>query len=175
MFSFTLYSPPFGEAILLPYPRSHSPYWFFHVSATDFSAIYHAWLSCFFCPDFYISNLGDFSMYMGLGNVLTLNLPLLLSTRIWSVLFSCKGICLNKYSWRSACLSELQCAWKEWFALSGSSRIAFFGCWLWPIEDKSIFSDLNYVLWLLVSLHDIRSYSIPPQPNQVVRSAMLVT
>ena len=89
----------------------------------------------------YISHVDDFSKLMGLGNVLTLNLQLLLNARIWFVSFWYKGICLNKYSWKKCFSAWATVCLEEWIALSESSGIAFLGCWLWPVEDNSIFSE----------------------------------
>ena len=189
MFSLTLDSSPFREAILLPCPNSWSRKWqptpvflpakfcgqrslgdcspwgHKELDPTEllsmstlkilpllvFPCVTH-WFLCH-APSLvellflkkkhqhYISHVDDFSKPVDLGNVLTLNLQLLLNARTWFVSFLCKGICLNKYSlkkcfsaWGAVCL-------KEWFALSESSGIAFLRCWLWPVEDNSIFSD----------------------------------
>lgn len=88
MFSFTLCGP-FREAILLPCTNNQFSCWFFHVSATDFSAFHHLWLSFLSCPDFYISYVDNFSLGMGSGDVLTLNLSALTEC----VLCSSWGFC----------------------------------------------------------------------------------
>lgn len=73
---------PCKETILLPYTQNHFPCSLFHMSATDFYAVNHPWLSCFFCPAIYSSSIDHFSIGTGLENILTLKLSIFAKSRV---------------------------------------------------------------------------------------------